>query len=169
MRLLTPFSTSRFLTNDLWNEMDRFFDDVNRGMPEYDERRFTSSVDFEEEDNHYWMSLDIPGIRKEDLKLEVRENVLTVSGDRKRVAGKDQKEKVLSRFSRSFTLPSAVDVDKIEAHHENGVLELYLPKMQMAQPRRIEIQTNKGGLFNKLLGGKKDASEMKDVTDSSKG
>jgi len=157
MRILTP---SRIFTDELWNEMDQVFADLNRAQSLFDERQLPSSLDFEENEDHYRISVDLPGIRKEDLKLEIRDQLLSITGDRKRTSSRDQKEIVQSRFSRTFTLPRSVDTDRIEAHHENGALELYLPKHQKAQVRRIEIQDQKGGLFEKLLGTKKDSSKL---------
>lgn len=170
MRWLTTDWPNRSRSLDLWNEMDRFFEDVTRALPVYDERRFDSQWDIQEEKDHFYLSVDMPGMRKEDINIEMRDQVLTITGERKRhsrMNGKNKAEESdVRRFVRSFTLPNTVDADKIEAQYENGVLEVYLPKTQAAQPRRIEIQSNRGGFFNKLLGSKKDESEMKDVTQS---
>lgn len=175
MRMLTPYWTTRSLASDLFDEMDRFFDDWNRVTPvtkAYDERAFEPACEVSESDEHYLMSLDLPGMKKEDIKIEMSDNLLTISGERRREnAEKNQRvqryEKSYGFFKRSFTLPASVEADKVEARYEDGVLELYLPKTHAAKPRQIEIQSEKGGIFGKLLGSKKGHQEFKDV-DSTK-
>lgn len=172
MRMLTPNWAPRGLTSDLFDEMDRFFGDWNRLSPasvSYDERSFAPACEILEADDHYWMSVDLPGLRKEDIKIEMSDNTLSVSGERKREhTEKTQKvqryEKSYGFFKRSFALPTSIQTDQVEARYENGVLELYLPKVQAAKPRQIEIQSGKGGIFGKLLGSKKNSSDLKDVT-----
>lgn len=172
MRMLTPTWTTRSIASDLFDEMDRFFDDWNRSTQPgkvYDERRFEPACDISETDEHYLMSVDLPGMKKENIKIEMSDDVLTVSGERKREGSeKNQRiqryEKSYGLFKRSFTLPASIESNKVEARYEDGVLELYLPKTQAAKPRNIEIQTGKSGIFGKLLGSSKKASqELKDV------
>lgn len=151
MRMLTPAWTSRSLASDLFDEMDRFFGTA------YDERSFSPATDVTETENHYLMSLDVPGMKREDLKIEVVDNVLTVSGERKRETASDKKERVqrfeksYGFFKRSFSLPSTIDAEKVEARYDNGVLELYLPKVAQVKPRQIEVQSGKDGFFSKLI------------------
>lgn len=171
MRMLNPILSERRLTSDIFNEMDRFFEDINgfASTWAYDDRNFAPACEVSEMDEHFLMSVDLPGMRKEDIKIELRDNVLSISGERKRESGSQgQKiqryEKSYGFFKRSFTLPSSVDVEKVEAQYENGVLELYLPKQQSAKAKNIEIQTGKGGFFERLLGGKKQ--DLKDVSAS---
>jgi HSP20 family protein len=171
MRMLTPYLVNRGLASDLFDEMDRFFEDWGRMTPVRidQEHRFDPAWEVAETDEHYLMSVDLPGMKKEDIKIEMSDNVLTVSGERKRGnSEKTQKvqryEKVYGFFKRSFTLPHAIDASKVEARYEDGVLELYLPKTQAATSRRIEIQSGSDGLFGKLLGAKKSHQEVKQVT-----
>jgi HSP20 family protein len=78
-------------------------------------------------------------------------------------------EKSYGTFKRSFVLPNTISADKVEARYEDGVLELYLPKTEVAQAKKIEIQSGKGGIFDKLLGDRKQAqSSNKDVPVSEK-
>lgn len=158
MRFITPYWSTRSLAADLFDEMDRFFN-------VYDERTVNPACEISEADDHYYMSIDLPGMKREDIKIEANGDVLTISGERKRESSDGRKiqryERSYGFFKRSFTIPSVVDADKIEAHYENGVLELYLPKTQAARPRQIEIQSGKGGFLNRFLGGKK--SDVKDV------
>lgn len=172
MRMLTPFWTTRSLSSDLWREMDRMLEDfVNTNSSAYDEREFAPASEIIEEDNHFMLSIDLPGIKRDDLNIEVSENILTISGERKREnhAGNSKGqhiERSFGTFKRSFILPNTVDGERIEANYQDGVLELYLPKTQAAKPKKIEIQSGKGGFFDKLLGTRKNNQEMKDVTNT---
>jgi HSP20 family protein len=172
MRMLAPYWTTRSLASDLFDEMETWMNDTGRVTTPraYDERSFDPACDISEADEHYLMSLDLPGIKKDEINIEVNNNILTVSGERKRESASDKQkvqrfEKSYGFFKRSFTLPTSVDADKVEARYEDGVLELYLPKTQAAKPRHIEIQSGKGaGFFDKILGTKKNTSELKDVS-----
>jgi HSP20 family protein len=106
-------------------------------------------VNMRETDNSYEMELAAPGLRKEDFNLGISGNVLTVSfEDKKEDRQEDANEGWIRRefrrqsFSRSFTLDDTVDVDKISARYENGVLQLSLPKNEKARKvsRTIQIQ-----------------------------
>lgn len=175
MRTLTPYWTTRSLTSDLMSdfttEIDKFVNEFSRATPAvaYDERNFAPPCEITEADEHFLMSVDLPGMKKQDIKIEVNENTLSVSGERKRESKSDGKDKVqryeksYGYFKRSFTLPSTVDSAKVEARYEDGVLELYLPKTPTAKPRQIEIQSGKNSFFEKLLGSKKESNDMKEV------
>lgn len=164
MRTLTPFWTTRNRIPDIWQEMDRLFE----GFPKtstlaYDEREFSPATEIVENENHYLLSVDLPGIRKEDIKIELNDRTLSVSGERRREQKADDDkiqryEKSYGFFKRSFALPQTVSTDKIEAQYENGVLELYLPKAELAQSKKIEIQSGKSGFFDRLLNTKQDTS-----------
>lgn len=178
MRIITPFLTTRTLGPDMWSDMDRLFDEVSQlsALPFYDERQldrqFGAATEFVEENEHYMLSVDMPGLKKEDIKIEVQENVLTVSGERKRetTANKNVQrvEKYFGQFKRSFTLPSIINADQIQAHYQDGVLQILMPKAPAAQAKRIEIQSGKSGFFDKLLNVKKSNQEQKEVTSAQK-
>lgn len=156
MNTLTTFS--------LLDEMDSLFGrgTVARNWPSYDERGFNPPVDVVEDADHFLMSFDLPGIRKEDLKIEASGNLLTVSGEKRREwqsdeAKKTQRfERTYGYFKRSFTLPASIEAQKIEANYKDGVLSLYLPKAHTTKARQIEIQTESNGFFSKLLNSNKD-------------
>lgn len=146
MRLLTPYwSTRRNTPADLFTEMERMFEDA--GKPS-----FSPACEIAETEGQFLLSFDLPGVKKEDIKIQVEENTLTISGERKqeKKAGDGQNAKYVERtygaFTRSFTLPSTVETEKIEAHYENGVLNLTVPKATAARTRTIEIQSKTGGL-----------------------
>ncbi|WII72592.1 Hsp20/alpha crystallin family protein [Bdellovibrio sp. 22V] len=161
MRLLTPYlANRRDFSNDIFSEMERFFEDF-AGFPRVnvaqDGNTYTPAIDVTEADEHYLMSVDLPGMKKEDIKIEMDGNMLTISGERKR-------ETKSVSFSRRFTIPTTVDAEKIEAHYEDGVLNLYLPKTPVAKARKIEVQTDKGGFFDRLLTSKKDVENASEKT-----
>lgn len=167
MRLITPvWSNQNYLATELFDQMERFFEDVPsiKNQPIYDERSFSPATEITETEDHYLVSFDIPGMKKEDIKIELEGQVLMISGERKRQMTSDKKDKVqrfeksYGFFKRSFTLPQTVDHDHIQANYENGVLELALPKTVQAKPRRVEIQTGQGGFMSKLLGSKTEKS-----------
>lgn len=136
---LIPYFARRPMFSSLFDDMDDFF----ASSPDWPSR-FTAGQarDFETADNedHYLMSFDLPGMKKENLKIEVKDRILTVEGERRGYMMK-----------RSFTLPESVESDAIEAKYEDGVLELYLPKAAKTQARAIEVQSGKTGIFAKLL------------------
>jgi HSP20 family protein len=164
MRNLIPFWTAPAMNSDLFREMDRMFNDLAAPrLPVYDEREFSPATEIIETENHYLLSVDLPGMKKEDIHIEMVENTLTLSGERKREGRSEahqvqKSEHAFTTFKKSFVLPTSVAVDKIEAKYADGVLELYLPKTQLAQSRRIEIQSGQGGFFDKPLGNKSERS-----------
>ena len=121
---------------------------------------YTPACDIEELDTHYVVSFDLPGVKKEDVKIELRDgNQLVVSGERKSEHQDDEAnrisvERYSGSFMRVFTLPTSVDSEKIETNYENGVLQIGIPKTDAAKPKQIEIKEGKGRLVNRLLGHK---------------
>ncbi len=96
---------------------------------------FTPSVNTREDEKAYYIEVDLPGVKKEDIKVDVKDNILTVSGERKlkeEVKEEDyyKIETTIGKFTRSFTLPEDADVEHIDAKSENGVLEIVIPKVK---------------------------------------
>jgi len=147
-------------TQDVFEDFDRIVDSFLRPTSAQSVQ-FQPSADISETENHYMVSFDIPGVKKEDVKIEMRGNQLFVTGERRQEA---RSGRTYGKFERSFALPESVNTDKIEAHYEDGVLSIALPKAEEAKPKTIEIQSGNPGFFNKLLGAKKEApKELKDV------
>ena len=106
---------------------------------------FMPACDIEETDDHFLVSFDLPGVSKDDVKIEMRGNQLLVSGERKaeherKVGRRVSEERYYGAFQRVFTLPSHVDVNKIEAQYQNGVLRISLSKLEAAKPKLIQIK-----------------------------
>ena len=142
MRNALSIYNSSPLMHALNGEFEDFFDRAFFGGDRL--ARGVSPFDLEETDSGYVMAVELPGVKKEDLKIEVVEQTLAISAERKRDGGK---------FSYRFTVPRLADTAKIEANLEDGVLEIAIPKMEAAKPRTVEIGSG-SGLFAKLLGSK---------------
>jgi HSP20 family protein len=108
--------------------------------------RFVPTLDISETAEGYEVSVDIPGVKPEDVKLEIHENQLVVSGKRENCCSKKEKnyhrvERTFGEFQRAVLLPSAVDQDKIEATYNAGVLHVNLPKAVKNGARKIEVKS----------------------------
>lgn len=154
MRLLTPYWPTRRATNtnDIFAEMEKMFEGLDRVPTPSKAEAFAPQWEVTETEEHYLMTVDLPGIKKEDIKIEMNQDVLSIAGERKFESG-------VRTFSQRFRLPNTVDANKIEARHEDGVLNLYIPKTTVTRARKIEIQSKNGGFFDKLLGNNKEAKE----------
>lgn len=123
-----------------------FFDSQTGG--ESPPRRWIPAVDLVDQDDQLVLRADLPGVPEQDINIEVKDDVLTVSSERNsertdRRDGYHRYERARGRFSRSLMLPEDVDVDGIEASFERGVLEVRIPKPQERKPRRVTIGLGK--------------------------
>jgi HSP20 family protein len=129
-------------------EMNRlfgtFFDspagDGNGGLA----RRWLPAMDLLEEGDHFVLRADLPGLDESDVNVELEDNVLTISGERKSQQGDSKDgyyriERASGSFSRSLTLPEGIDAESIQARFEKGVLEVIVPKPEQRKPRRVAI------------------------------
>ena len=112
--------------------IDRFFNESN-GRSGGSAYSFVPKVDIIEKEKAFEIYLAVPGMEKEDFRIDLKENVLTLSGERKlRKETKEQDYRTLETqygaFGRSFVLPENVDAEKIEAKYNNGILEVVVPK-----------------------------------------
>lgn len=105
------------------------------------------SLDVVETKEAIAIKADLAGMKPEDISIEVEENVLTLSGER-RFEEKVEEDKYYrierryGSFSRSIALPQGVDADRIQASYEDGVLEVKVPKLEQARPKRISVSTS---------------------------
>lgn len=166
----------KYLTkhNDIWNpladfrrEMNSLFDDflISKSKNWRDtEYSWSPSCEVSEEDNHFLLSIEVPGISRDDMKIAVTENAITVSGARNTKLDKKENgilygERQYGKFQRTFRLPPGIDADKIEANYHDGVLSLIVPKAESARARQIKIGTNNNGFFGKFLGDSRRKEE----------
>ncbi len=130
----------------LKRRMDRLFDENSLGSEAEGSRTdWIPSVDLSEDGDKFTLLAEMPGLEKKDIKLTVEGNVLTVSGEKKlERERKDRSFYLLERangnFFRSFTLPTRVDNERIQAEFKNGVLVIEVPKVAEAKAKEIEIQ-----------------------------
>jgi HSP20 family protein len=116
-------------------------------------QRWVPAMDLVEADDHFTLKADLPGLSESDVTIEVRDNALTIGGERKadhrqRERGWYRVERSFGRFSRSLSLPEGIDPDSISASFDRGVLEVVIPKPEQRKPRRIaigETQANGNG------------------------
>ena len=144
---------------EMQRNMDRIFDRFFEGNEQeaLEKAAFVPSCDMEENDSHFLLSFDLPGVSKKDINVEVRDNQLIVSGERKHEQKtKARYERSTGKFSRTFLLPSEVDASQVEAQYQDGVLTLALPKSEAAKPRQVKIGDGKGSLFARILGAKEE-------------
>ncbi len=123
----------------------------NRFLSRFNEQEsnitaFTPKVNTREGEFAYHIDVDLPGVKKDDINIDVRDNVLTISGERnfkKEVKEEDyyKVETDFGKFTRSFTLPDNVDIENITATAEDGVLEVVIPKLKKEENvKKIEIK-----------------------------
>jgi HSP20 family protein len=106
---------------------------------------FMPAVDIQETDNEFIVRADLPGVKKEDIKVAVADGILAVEGDRRQEKEEKGKrfhkvEREYGRFVRRFALPTEVDGEKVHAEFKEGVLNVVLPKAPAAKPTHIEVK-----------------------------
>lgn len=104
------------------------------------------AVDIFETKDNVVLKAELPGVEKKDFSIEVKDNLLTLKGERKfeketREENYYRMERAYGSFSRSFTLPTTVDKDKVKAKFKDGVLEVTIPKTEAAKPKQINVDT----------------------------
>jgi HSP20 family protein len=147
-------STSRFrnepwgLLNQLYKDLDQMY---SRYVPESDEETtvatsaWVPAVDIKEEEGQFLILADIPGVDPREIEITMENGVLTIRGERYNETPEERKlykrvERTRGTFYRRFTLPDTADADHISASGKNGVLEITIPKRQLAQTRKINVE-----------------------------
>lgn len=106
---------------------------------------FTPNVDIFETDHEITLLADLPGVTAENLNIDLRENILTLTGEIAPFEGADETdilvEYEIGKYHRQFNLSGVIDQSKIDAKLNDGVLRLSLPKVEKAMPRQIEVKT----------------------------
>lgn len=129
------------------DSFDRFFKEMltlkrKNGLQNFN---FTPSCEVAEEGNNYVMKFDLPGVPKDQVKVEIDKDQITVRAERKEEKKQESKKKFFSEvyygsYSRSFTLPGPVDEKKVDAKFENGVLTVTVPKTESTMVKQIPVQ-----------------------------
>lgn len=130
-----PTLFDRFFENDMFDWSNRNFSNTNTTLP---------AVNIKEDTEGFEVELAAPGFDKKDFKIELNNDLLTISSEKK-VEKELKKEEQFSRrefsyqsFSRSFTLPNTVHNDKISAKYDNGILKIHIPKREEAKPKPVK-------------------------------
>jgi len=130
-----PSMFNRFFENDLFDWSTRNFSNTNTTLP---------SVNIREDENGFEVDMAAPGFEKKDFKIELLNNLLTISSEKK-VETETKEGQQFTRqefsyqsFSRSFTLPNTVEGEKIQAKYENGILKVAIPKKEEAKPKPVK-------------------------------
>ena len=135
------------------DQFDRMFDSMMRGWPapwreaprlDLGKFDFAPRVDTAETDAAYEVTAELPGVEEKDVKISIENDVLSISGEKKSEREEKKKDYVLSErsygsFKRAFTLPDNVDVEKIAAKYEKGVLKVTLPKTTPSPAKHRDI------------------------------
>jgi HSP20 family protein len=134
---------------DMQRDVNRIFDNFFRGGTLDDGSFGTSAwspaVDIAEREDGYDVKVELPGVKKEDVKITMQENILTIRGekkqeDRTKEANVHRVERSYGSFQRSFTLPTNVKPGAVDATFKDGILSITLPKEVEAKPRQIEVR-----------------------------
>jgi HSP20 family protein len=117
-------------------------DEENMTVPEW-----APAVDIIEDERDYLIKVELPEVRKEDVKVTVENGTLTISGERKAEAEERNRkfhriERYYGRFVRSFSIPDDAEDSKVQAEFKDGVLRVHLAKSERARPRQIEVKVS---------------------------
>ncbi len=147
---LSRFSRTPLLQEPLFRNLDQLFsDDVFRpfgilNREQLQANGWLPAVDIRETDDTFEFTAELPGLGKDDVHITIEDKVLTLSGERAWNEEENKNsyhrvERAYGSFSRSFTLPSTVDADKVAAKFEHGLLTISVPKAEEVKPRQIKI------------------------------
>jgi HSP20 family protein len=142
---LSPFRRMSTLRDEIDNIFDRAFGQALENPTQTQlAGGWVPAVDVYEDKDNLTVKCEVPGMKKEDIDISLHEGFLTISGERKHEEKKTEgevyrTERYEGRFSRSLTLPSKVNAEKINATYKDGVLTVVLPKAEEAKPKQIQV------------------------------
>ena len=141
--LMRPFS----LLEGFDKDFDKLF------YPESGASKWKPLSRVKEEENHYHLALDIPGVDKENLKVELHDQVLSISGERSDHMSKENQDfKSFMSFEQSFSLPKDANLDEIEVNQNNGVLDVVIPKQRKEDAKRsLEVKDGQSSFLGRIL------------------
>lgn len=149
-----PFDSASTWPREIDRWMDETMSNLGWGRGE-NLRQWFPVTDVSETPEHLILRLEVPGLNRDQIKISVENNVLTVRGEKEQETTSENEnfyrtERSYGTFERSFSLPAHVDTDKVQATIDNGVLTVRLPRREEARPRQIEIQS--GGEPQRIKG-----------------
>ncbi len=131
----------------LQNEMNRIFSDYFGAASETTISTLTPAMDLVDTKDSVKIKVELPGMTKDDVDISLKDDTLTIKGEKKRVKEEEDEnryyvERSFGTFSRTLTLPSKVNPESVEARFREGVLEINLPKAEEAKVKEIQIQVD---------------------------
>lgn len=143
-RMLTPFEEMERWLENIWSRPYSLLRAPLWGKEAGEIAEISPTVDIYEEGNHLVVKTDLPGVKKEDIEVHIADNLMTISGEKRREEqvkseGYYRFERAHGSFSRSFELPVDLDTEKAKAHFENGVLEVRIPKSEEAAKKMKKV------------------------------
>ncbi|KPK63356.1 hypothetical protein AMJ83_07230 [candidate division WOR_3 bacterium SM23_42] len=141
MKVWEPFRDLVSMRDDMDRLFETFFGTQPQGMDDF----WRPAIDIEENNGNLMVRAEIPGMTKEDIKVSVQEDLLTISGERKQENETKDKtyhriERCYGKFRRMIRLPAQVDADKVKASYKDGVLNVTLPKPESLKPKHIDVE-----------------------------
>jgi HSP20 family protein len=124
---------------NLQEELDRLF--------ETSVRAWAPALDVHEDKDKFTVNLELPGLKREDIAVQIEDGSLVISGERKVETVSDdtevhRRERSYGKFSRTLTLPTAVAAEQVKASYKDGILSVTLPKAEAAKPKQIDVAVN---------------------------
>lgn len=149
IRKLNNYPFSFF--DEIDSDFKRLFNTFNNDAKQF-QSTFSPQFEVIEREDTTFISADLPGVKKDDLNIEFKEGHLILSGERKGLLKeKDYTEKQYGSFKRTFKIPKSLDAQNIQAHFEDGVLTLALPKKEEEKAKEIKIELGaRSEVFDKL-------------------
>jgi HSP20 family protein len=144
LRLYEPTN----LLGQLHQDLSRIFDAPWSGLADLStaDTSWSPPVDIREDNDHYYIKADVPGVDPKDIEVTLERGVLTISGSRQSESKEERNgyrrvERFHGRFTRAFALPDTADADKVDAKVKDGVLEVVINKKESSKPRRIAVRS----------------------------
>lgn len=128
--------------------MEWLLDSFGSPTPGFESRVFPS-INLTEDQDHYYLRAELPGVKSEELDITILEDQVSIRGERKipvekKEFGYHRREREDGSFRRTISLPMAIDSEKVKAEMNKGILKVILPKYSKAKPRKIQISATKG-------------------------
>ncbi|OQY27345.1 MAG: heat-shock protein [Candidatus Cloacimonetes bacterium 4572_55] len=128
--------------------LDRYSRSSRKSLAKSDDKTFEVGdwmpvVDIDETDDAFLVKAELPGVKKNDVNVNIENGVLTIRGEKKTETEDKKRHRVecaYGSFVRSFSLPQAIKAEKVEAEYKNGILNLTIPKSEEAKPKQIEVK-----------------------------
>ena len=132
---------------DLQKQINKLFDSSFSRLPQQfvSEDIFTPVIDLYEKDNEYVVEAELPGLKQNEINVSMEDDILTISGERKREKEVKREnfyrsERSYGKFVRRIALPQDADKEKVKASYKDGVLKVSIPKSEEAKPKKIDVK-----------------------------